>query len=96
MSKAWNLQRMKLPPLAPDGPVPPGVDYDMWLGPAPKRPFNPQRFHQSWRFYREYGAGNIGDDGAHDLDMAHFGLNPKTHPVRITAHGSNVDGGRGD
>ena len=96
MSKAWNLQRMNVPPPVPDGPVPPGVDYDMWLGPAPKRPFNPRRFHRSWRFYRDYGAGNIGDDGAHDIDMAHFGLNPKTHPVRITAHGSNVAGGVGD
>ena len=96
MSKAWNLQRMNMPPPVPDGAVPPGVDYDMWLGPAPRRPFNPQRFHRSWRFFREYGSGSIGDDGAHDLDMARFGLNPKTHPVRITAHGSNVDGGRGD
>ena len=96
MSKAWNLQRMNMPPPVPDGAVPPGVDYDMWLGPAPRRPFNPQRFHRSWRFFRGYGSGSIGDDGAHDLDMARFGLNPKTHPVRITAHGSNVDGGRGD
>ncbi|MBM3775301.1 MAG: Gfo/Idh/MocA family oxidoreductase, partial [Acidobacteria bacterium] len=98
MSKAWNLQRTKVLPPVPDGPPPPGVDYDMWLGPAPRRPFNPSRFHRSinWNFRRDYGNGNIGGDGIHDLDMARFGLNPKTHPIRITAHGSNVDGGVGE
>jgi len=98
MSKAWNLQLMKPPAPVPDGPPPPGVDYDMWLGPAPKRAFNPHRFNKSpnWSNSIEYGNGSIGNDGAHDLDMARFGLNPKTHPIRITAAGSNVDGGVGD
>ncbi len=90
MSKAWNLQRHKHRKAVPDAPVPPGVDYDMWLGPAPKRPFNPNRFHGNWNWYRDYGNGDIGGDGIHDLDMAHFGLAPETHPVRITAHGSRV------
>ena len=91
MSKAWNLQRHNHRAPVPDGPVPPGVDYDMWLGPAPKRPFNPNRFHSYWQWYRDYGNGDIGNDGSHDLDMAHFGLNPKGLPVRITAHGSRID-----
>ncbi len=90
MSKAWNLQRHNHRKPVPDAPVPPGVDYDMWLGPAPKRPFNPNRFHGNWNWYRDYGNGDIGGDGIHDLDMAHFGLAPETHPVRITAHGSRV------
>ncbi len=98
MSKAWNMQRMKPPAPAPDGPAPPGVDYDMWLGPAPKRPFNPHRFSGSvnWSNSIEYGNGSIGNDGIHDPDMARFGLNPKTHPVRFTAAGRKVDGGVGD
>ena len=74
----------------PDAPEPPGVDYDMWLGPAPRRPFNPNRFHGNWNWYRDYGNGDIGGDGVHDLDLAHFGLSPETHPVRITAHGSSI------
>ena len=90
MSKAWNKQRHKHRKAVPDAPVPAGVDYDMWLGPAPKRPFNPNRFHGYWNWYRDYGNGDIGGDGIHDLDMAHFGLAPQTHPVRITAHGSRV------
>ncbi len=90
MSKAWNKQRHKHRKAVPDAPVPAGVDYDMWLGPAPRRPFNPNRFHGYWNWYRDYGNGDIGGDGIHDLDMAHFGLAPQTHPVRITAHGSRV------
>lgn len=98
MSKAWNMQRMKPPAPLSDGPAPPGVDYDMWLGPSPKRPFNPHRFNRSinWSNSFDYGNGSIGNDGIHDLDMARFGLNPKTHPVRITTAGSNVDGALGD
>ncbi|MBM3729015.1 MAG: Gfo/Idh/MocA family oxidoreductase [Acidobacteria bacterium] len=98
MSKAWNLQRTKALPTVPDAAPPPGVDYDLWQGPAPRRPFNPGRFNRAvnWNNRRDYGNGNIGGDGIHDLDMAHFGLSPKTHPVRITAHGSNVDGGVGE
>ena len=45
MTKAWNVQRGNALEPKPDGPVPDGVDYDRWLGPAPKRPFNPNRFH---------------------------------------------------
>ena len=53
----------------PDGPVPLGVDYDFWLGPAPKRAFNPNRFHGSWRHYWDYGGGLMSDWGVHLLDM---------------------------
>jgi predicted dehydrogenase len=98
MSKAWNQQKLAPPAKAPDSAAPPGVDYDMWLGPAPVRGFNPARYNNSsnWSTWRDYGNGSIGGDGIHDLDMARFGLDPKTHPVRITAHGSKVDTGLGD
>ena len=91
MSKAWNIQRNPPPPVQPDGRAPSGVNYDMWLGPASKRAFNPNRFHRTWRQYREYGNGDIGDDGAHDIDLAALGLGVETHPVRVTSHGSSVD-----
>jgi predicted dehydrogenase len=91
MSKAWNCQRQVPPEPKPDGEPPPGVDYDLWLGPAPKRPFNPNRFHKTWQLFRDYGNGDIGNDAAHDLDMARWGLGETTHPVKITAHGSVVD-----
>ena len=91
MSKAWNVQRHSHRQAVGDAPEPAGVNYDMWLGPAPKRAFNPNRFHGSWNWYRDYGNGDIGNDGVHDLDMARWGLGVKTHPVRITAHGSRID-----
>ena len=75
--------------------MPRGVNYDRWLGPARKRTFNRNRFHRTWRAFREYGNGDLGDDGIHDVDMARWGLGVTAHPVRITAHGSRI-GFRGD
>ena len=46
---------------AADSAVPQGVDYDRWLGPAPKRAFNKYRFHGTWRMFQDYGNGEIGD-----------------------------------
>ena len=89
-TKAWNVQRQIQRPAVADAPVPEGVDYEMWLGPAPRRPFNPNRFHRNWRLFRDYSNGDIGDDGAHDLDIARWGLGVDTHPERITAHGSRI------
>ena len=91
MSKAWNCQKHKHRQPTPDTPAPAGVNYDLWLGPAAKRDFNVNRFHGNWAWYREYGNGDIANDGIHDLDMARFGLGVETHPVRITAHGSRID-----
>ena len=90
VTKAWNVQDRKTRAVVADGDPPAGVDYDRWLGPAPSRPFNVNRFHGNWRVYRDYGNGDIGDDGIHDIDMARWGLGVATHPNRITAHGSDV------
>ena len=90
ITKAWNVQDRGFARPVPDSDPPVGVDYDRWLGPAKKRPFNRNRFHGTWRLFREYGNGDFGDDGAHDLDMAVWALGVTEHPVRITAHGSNV------
>ncbi|MBI1901569.1 MAG: Gfo/Idh/MocA family oxidoreductase [Planctomycetia bacterium] len=91
IAKAWNVQRHSHRQAVPDSSPPKGVDYDVWLGPAPNRPFNANRFHGNWQWYRDYGNGDIGNDGVHDIDMARFGLGVSTHPVRITAHGSRID-----
>ncbi len=58
----------------PDGPVPEKVDYDLWLGPAPKRPFNPNRFHYNWHWNWDYGNGDLGNQGIHQMDLARLGL----------------------
>lgn len=56
----------------PDGEPPEGVDYDLWLGPAPKRPFNENRFHYAWNWFWDYGAGDITNDGCHQVDIARW------------------------
>ena len=90
VARAWTAETRKVVKPVPDGIAPNGVDYDRWLGPAPKRAFNKHRFHVSWRMYRDYGNGEIGDDGIHDLDMAAWGLGVDTVPKQITARGSRM------
>lgn len=90
VARAWTAETRSVQKPLPDGAAPAGVDYDRWLGPAPARPFNPLRFHGSWRMFRDYGNGEIGDDGIHDLDMATWGLGIDTLPTQITARGSRM------
>jgi predicted dehydrogenase len=75
--------------VVPDGPVPVGVDYDMWLGPAPKRNFNAARFHGSWRMFWDYGGGLVTDWGVHLLDMALWAKDVNTFPLAVAAAGGN-------
>ncbi|MEJ2145491.1 MAG: Gfo/Idh/MocA family oxidoreductase [Acidobacteriota bacterium] len=58
----------------PDGTPPPEVDYDFWLGPAPKRPFNPARFHFTFRWFWDYSGGLMTDWGAHMIDVAMWAM----------------------
>jgi predicted dehydrogenase len=73
-------------PVKPDEPVPPGVDYEMWLGPAPRRPFNRNRFHFTFRWFWDYAGGLMTDWGVHLLDYALYGMNV-TAPDSIMASG---------
>ena len=73
-------------PVRPDEPVPAGVDYGMWLGPAPARPFNKNRFHGSFRYFWDYAGGLMTDWGAHMIDMALWGMNVTT-PKSVMAMG---------
>jgi predicted dehydrogenase len=70
----------------PEEPVPPGVDYDLWLGPAPKRPFTKNRFHYNWHWFWDTGNGDIGNQGIHEIDKCRWGLGV-THPTKVTAIG---------
>ena len=72
----------------PNEPVPPGVDYDLWLGPAPKRPFSPNRFHYNWHWHWDYGNGDMGNQGVHEMDMARWGLGVKM-PSKVHASGGH-------
>jgi predicted dehydrogenase len=72
-----------------DSAVPPGVDFDMWLGPAPSRSFNQARFHGSWRMFWDYGGGLMSDWGVHLLDMALWAKDIKEAPLAVNASGGN-------
>lgn len=73
--KTWAYQDwMGNIPVLPDSEPPAGVDYDMWLGPAPKRPFNRNRFHFNFRWYYDYSGGLMTDWGAHMIDVANWGM----------------------
>jgi predicted dehydrogenase len=69
-----------------DCPVPEGVDYDLWLGPAPVRPFNPNRFHYNWHYAWDYGNGDLGNQGVHQMDIARWGLGVGL-PTKVAAIG---------
>ena len=69
-----------------DCPVPEGVDYDLWLGPAPVRPFNPNRFHYNWHYQWDYGNGDLGNQGVHQMDLARWGLGVGL-PDKVSAMG---------
>ena len=73
--KAWIYKGYNTPyPYQPDSEAPAHVDYDMWLGPAPKRPFNNNRFHYNFRWWWDYAGGAMTDWGVHLLDFALHGM----------------------
>jgi len=73
----------------PDSDPPQGVDYDRWLGPAPKRPFNKNRFHGSWRMFRDYGGGLMTDWGVHLIDMGLWAMEVQGAPLSVQSLGGN-------
>jgi predicted dehydrogenase len=74
-------------PIAPDSAPPGNVDYDLWLGPAPKRPFNKNRFHFTFRWYWDYSGGLMTDWGAHMIDIANWAMGIKAPSSAMSAGG---------
>ncbi|MDT8302062.1 MAG: Gfo/Idh/MocA family oxidoreductase [Sedimentisphaerales bacterium] len=89
MAKAINSQLRGPIGRVPDSETPPGVNYDMWLGSAPKRPFNQNRYHYKWHWFWDYGTGDIGNDGIHQIDIARWGLGVKL-PNAVTCSGGQL------
>jgi len=90
VARAWTAETRNVVKPVPDSKPPTGVDYERWLGPAPKRAFNPHRFHVSWRRFKDYANGEIGDDGIHDIDMARWGLGNDLLPSKVSAGGGRM------
>ncbi len=72
----------------PAEPAPSGVHYDLWLGPAPQREFTRNRFHYNWHWFWDYGNGDLGNQGIHQVDVARWALDVK-YPTKISALGGH-------
>jgi predicted dehydrogenase len=72
----------------PPSPVPAGVDYDLWTGPAPKHDFTRNRFHYNWHWFWDYGNGDLGNQGVHQVDVARWGMGLGL-PTKVSAMGGH-------
>ena len=87
VAKAWNIQRRGTIGRGKPSDPPAGFDYDLWVGPAPMVPFQANRVHCGWHWWYDFGTGDMGNDGVHDIDYARWGLGVETHPTRVSAVG---------
>lgn len=88
--KVWAYQGwMKPVPVVADAAVPAGVNYDMWLGPAPKRAFNANRFHFNFRWFWDYAGGLMTDWGVHEIDIALYAMKAEA-PISVMASGGKL------
>ena len=86
MARAWIHQQRKSIGHGTAGPVPKGVDYEMWQGPAPDCPFMANRFHYNWHWFWNWGTGELGNNGIHGLDVGRWGLGVDA-PLSVTSGG---------
>ena len=88
VAKAWDIQRRANIGHGTPSEPPPGVDYDLWVGPAEFVPFQANRFHYHWHWWYNFGVGGLGGDGPHEIDYARWGLGVETHPTSVAGLGS--------
>jgi len=89
MAKAINHQFRGPVGRAEESDPPAGVDYDMWLGPAPVHAFTQNRWHYQWHWFWDYGTGDTGNDGTHQIDMMRWGMGVEI-PNRVTSVGAQL------
>jgi len=87
IAKCWNWQMRKNIGHQQPSTAPAGIDYDTWVGPAEWLPYQANRFHYDWHWWFNFGCGDIGNDGIHELDYALWGLGVETHPSKVSATG---------
>lgn len=87
IARAWDVQwRGPIGHAKPTDP-PEGFDYDTWVGPAVMVPFQSNRHHYTWHWWYNFGTGDAGNDGVHEIDLARWGLGVETHPARVSSFG---------
>lgn len=90
MAKAWDIQRRRDIGKGSPGQAPANLDYDMWVGPAPMVPYQSNLLHYNWHWRYAFGTGDMGNDGAHEMDLALWGLGVETHPSTVSAMGGKL------
>ncbi|QDU90438.1 1,5-anhydro-D-fructose reductase [Pirellulimonas nuda] len=86
-AKAWNVQLRDSIGKRHASPPPREIDYDTWVGPAEWMPHQSNRLHSAWHWWHNFGTGDIGNDGAHELDYARWGLGVDALPCKVSATG---------
>jgi len=88
-ARAWQYgaTRADSPDYAPVQLSEETVDYDMWLGPARQRPYHKNRFHRSWRYFWDYGGGNLSDNGVHLIGVVLWPMG-NDDPIRVSSSGA--------
>jgi predicted dehydrogenase len=87
VAKAWNSQRRRSIGKTKPSDPPATLDYDQWVGPAPMVSYRTNMLPGVWRWWHNFGCGDIGNDGVHDIDVALWGLGVQTHPTTATCLG---------
>jgi predicted dehydrogenase len=86
MVRTWTHQKRVNIGRGQTGPVPAGVDYALWQGPAPDRPFMPNRFHYNWHWFWNWGTGELGNNGVHGVDVARWAMGVDA-PLTVASSG---------
>jgi predicted dehydrogenase len=87
MSKGLCFKRRKTIGKTPAEPVPAGVDWDKFLGPAPMRPFTKNRFAYNWHWFWDTGNGDLGNQGVHQMDICRWGMQEAGMPKAVVSTG---------
>lgn len=90
VAKAWDSQKRRDIGHGKPSDPPAHLDYDLWLGPAPHTPYYENRLHYNWHWRHDFGTGDMGNDGVHDLDLALWGLGVESHPEMVSGIGNKL------
>lgn len=90
MARALCFKRRKSIGKTPPKPVPPGIDWDLFLGPAPMREFTENRYKYNWHWFWDTGNGDIGNQGVHEMDIARWGLGDIAWPESVESTGGKM------
>ncbi|MES1213032.1 MAG: Gfo/Idh/MocA family oxidoreductase [Singulisphaera sp.] len=71
-------------------PIPANINYDLWSGPAPVKPLTRERLHYDWHWMWDYGNGDLGNQGIHQMDIARWGLGAKTLSTEVVSYGGRL------